>query len=208
MNAFLGGAAATSCYLGENLVILNTTNSIIRKEGFYLLKDAVPCDGRITSIELCGVFTSSYPTADYSRVYIYAALYQLHLANGTHLLERITEPKRIESEVRESGMVEFDGGVICTRLSLVEYNWTTSEGNILGVRFNNSGSSCELQTFGTITIQTCPSYAAVETNSSLDMVYLTNTPNVIYNSGIQSEELSSITGVKINLRAIVGKCCS
>ena len=191
-------AAATSCYLGEELDT-NVSKSIIIKEGFYLLKDAaIPCNGRIASIELCGVFISSDSTADSSRVYLNAALYRPLLTNDTRSLERITELARLES-TRSSVTIKLDDGVTCARLSMIDYNWTASEGDILGVSFVNS--SCEVQTYGTFTLQTCPVYAAVYTNSPSNVVYFSDN-----NSSIQLDELSDITGMKINLQVFVGEC--
>lgn len=172
----------------------NVSESVIVKEGFYLLKDQIPCDGRITSIELCGAFISSDSTAhDFTRVYLNASLYR----NETNSLERVTELLRLVSS--SFATLTMNNGVTCARISVVEYNWTALEGDILGVGFINS--SCEVLIFGSSTFQTCPAYAAVYINSSSDIVYVSEN-----NSSIQLYELSSITNLKVNLQVSVGEC--
>ena len=173
----------------------NVSESVIVKEGFYLLKDQIPCDGRITSIELCGKFISSDSIAhDFTRVYLNASLYR----NETNSLKRVTELVQLES--RSSATFIMNNGVTCARISVVEYNWTALEGDILGVGFVDS--SCEVQTFGSSTRQTCPAHAAVYTNRSSDMVYVSEN-----NSSIQLDELSNVTNLKVNLQVFVGECC-
>ena len=172
----------------------NVSESVIVKEGFYLLKDQIPCDGRITSIELCGKFISSDSIAhDYTRVYLNASLYR----NETNSLKRVTKLVQLESM---SSATFTSNGVTCARISVVKYNWTALEGDIFGVGFVNS--SCEVQIFGSSTRQTCPAYAAVYTNSSSDMVYISEN-----NSSIQLDELSNVTNLKVNLQVFVGECC-
>ena len=170
----------------------NVSESVIFKEGFYLLKDQIPCNGRITSIELCGAFISSDSIAhDFTRVYLNASLYR----NETNSLKRVTEVVQLES--RSSATFTMNNGVTCARISVIEYNWTALEGDIFGVGFVNS--SCEVNKFGR---STCPAYAAVYTNSSSDMVYVSE--NI---SSIQLDELSNITNLKVNLQVFVGECC-
>ena len=171
----------------------NASKSIIIKEGYYLLKDApIPCDGRIASIELCGVSISS----DLTQVYLNASIYRPHLTNS---LERITELVRLESG--SSNILVINDGVTCARLSAVDYNWTVLKGDILGVSFVNSSCDPEERTFGTL--QTCPVYAAIQTNSTSDMVYSSENNSL---TTIQFDKLSNITGVKINLQVFVGEC--
>ena len=192
-------AATINCYLGEELdTNVTVSKSIIITEGSYLLKDAaIPCSGKIASIELCGVFINSDSTAKFTKLYLNASLYQPHLTNEANSWERITDPVRLES-----GSSATVNGVTCARLSVVDYNWTALEGDILGVSFINS--SCEVRTSKTHTSQTCPVYAAVQTNSSSDVVYYSENNSV---TSLQLDELSNITGVKINLQAFVGECC-
>ena len=144
---------------------------------------------------MCGAFISSDSIAhDFTRVYLNASLYR----NEANSLKRVTELVKLES--RSSATHTMNNGVICARISVVEYNWTALERDILGVSFVNS--SCEVLTFGSSTLQTCPAYAAVYTNSSSDMVYVSEN-----NSSIQLDELSNITNLKVNLQVSVGECC-
>jgi hypothetical protein len=183
------------CYPGNDLDTNVSESSVIIEEKLYLLPNEISCDGRITSIELCGLFISSDFKADSKpRVSLNASLYR----NETDSLKRVTELVRLESS--SSATFKMSNGVICARLSVVEYNWTVLEGDILGVSFVNS--SCEVQIFGTSTFQTCPVYAAVDTNNSLAIVYFSENNS---SCGIQLDELSSITNVKVNLQVFVGK---
>ena len=198
--------ATATCYVGEEDLDtkFNVSNSIIIKEGFYLLKDAVPCDGRISSIELCGVLIDPDATIESIRVYLNASLYRPRQTNKTQYLERIRELVYLNQSITDSATtVQLDNGVTCARLSVVEYNWIAEVGDILGVGFVNS--SCEVQTFDygfgvSFPSQICPIHVAVLTNSSSDMVYLSEN-----NSTTHLDTLSNDVGIKLNLQAFVGE---
>ena len=164
------------------------------EEGVYLLKDAIPCSGRVTSIELCGGIVSSSSTINFTSVYLNAALYRPHQTDQINSLERITEVERFES--RSSATIELDNGLRCARLSIARRNWTAFEGDMLGVSFVNT--SCEVETFRTVTVQTCPVYVAVHTNRSSDMVYISENSTATH--------LDTLSNIKINLQVFVGEC--
>ena len=197
--------ATATCYVGEEDLDtkFNVSNSIIIKEGFYLLKDAVPCDGRITSIELCGVLINPDATIESTRVSLNASLYRPRQTNETQYLERITELVRLNQSISSAATVQLDNGVTCARLSVVEYNWTAEVGDILGVGFVNS--ACKVQIFdhgfgGSFPSQICPIHVSVLINSSSDMVNLLEN-----NSTTHLDTLSNDMGIKLNLQAFVGE---
>ena len=177
-----------------------TNPSIITDEGFYLLTNEVSCDGRIASIEVCGVFTSTNSKS--SKNYFSAALYRRQEMVEPYSFERITKSEHLEPSII---LLKLDGGVTCTRLSLTQRDdWTGTalKGDVMiGVSFV---TSCEFETFEDLSYQSCPIHAAIQTNTSSDMVYFSQNVD-IHNSSILLDELSMMTGVKINLRAIIGK---
>ena len=120
---------------------LETNTSIIHEkalidEGFYLLAEPISCDGRIASIEVCGVFTSTEPNTLIK--FFSAALYR---RQESYSFERITEPEHLETS---TGIIlELDGDVSCTKLSLTRSNWSALKGDVIGMSFSNS---CETHT--------------------------------------------------------------
>ena len=166
------------------------------EKGVYLLKDAIPCSGRVTSIELCGGIVNSGPSANFTRrrVYLNAALYRLHQTDQINSLERITAVEHLVS--RSSATIELDNGLTCARLSIAGRNWTALEGDMLGVSFINT--SCEAQKYGSVTVQTCPVYLAVHTNRSSDMVYISENSTATH--------LDTLSNIIINLQVFVGEC--
>ena len=191
----IGGAAVVGCFLGDDLVTESCfiETRTIRDKGFYLFKDGVSCDGRITLLELCGIFTNPLTPNHF-----FTAVYRPHLENGTYTFDRI------------AASVHHDIDPVLVRMSCTSLvvNWRVQKGDFIAVSFTNScpvenlafGYSSERQD-----VPVCPVYAALETNNSQDEVYFSHYLDTD-NSSITEDDLTTVSGVKINLQATVGKC--
>ena len=73
MQVIIVASCSASCYPEEDLNT-NVSKSVIIEEGFYLLKDVIHCNGRITLIDLCGVLVNPDAMADFTLVYFNVAL--------------------------------------------------------------------------------------------------------------------------------------
>lgn len=122
MHVIIVAICSTSGYPEEDSNTI-VSKSVIIEEEFYLLKDPIHCNGRITSIDLYGFLINPDAMDDFTLVYFNVALYRPHQTNETESLERITGLVQLESSYyRSFATVQLDNGVTCARLRITEYN--------------------------------------------------------------------------------------
>lgn len=201
----IGGAAATECQIGQDLET-NTSDSFTGGEGFYLLTNRVPCDGRVMSMDLCALLDSTNSDSLLTVYYFFAALYRPKQINNKYIFERISEPgTESQLQITAKSVFKHIGSISCARVSLTLYNWTAAKGDIIGVSF--SDYSCETQIHDKKSYRLCPVHAALQTNSSSDTVYFSEHLDTNH-STILLDELNQTAGVKITIKVIVGQCLS
>ena len=172
---------------------------VIQDKGFYLFREGVPCDGQVALFDICGVFPGGIgPT------HFYAAVYRPMSFNGTTYYERITESAHFDID---PSLLASDSRSSCVGLPVLDI-WSVQLGDTIGFTFTDfcTTESLQLGIFNPMiqTVSVCPVYAALTTGNVNDSVYFS--PNLTTKSlYISQNELSMMSGVRINIEAIIGK---
>lgn len=135
-------------------------------------------------------------------------MYRPTTVNGTTLFERITESTHFDVDPSFK-LLDSQAEEACVGVPVLDV-WSVKVGDIIGFRFMDFCVTesilllLGIQGARVETVPVCPLYAGLTTDNVNDSAYFS--PNLTTdNKYISDDDLSLISGVRLNIRAKIGK---